>query len=251
MAPQSTTSKPEERVQAIQPPPGLAAPPGLELPLPSLAPPPGLEGLVLPSLAPPPGLEGLARADEEDTVWISNLPNNLCKHKVLQVTFQQAQLEKFVSSFVTKPGVPCGEAHVKFTDRDAALRCARHFHGRNWGGFRVSAELLQSETSKQASLNAMSADAPVFVPTFEFSVGAPAFTPMPEFSMMNYMMAPEFSFMAGMMNPMLTTLATDVSADDAPLKVHSLIGSDVSTEDEASGSEDDKELDTQSITLSC
>lgn len=223
-------------------PPGLSLPPGLEMPSPRLAPPPGFEDTAGdiknavgdtesgPSPLSPMYVPGypVAPVQSEATVWIYNLPSNLCQDVVLEATLQQAQLDKFVSNFVTKSGSPCGEAHVNFTNRDAALRCTRHFDGRRWGGFEVSAQLSEKSKkstgakSKLSSKN-LSADAPVFVPSFSLSAQAPEFTPMPG---------------------MMSSLMTMVTADSAPLKVSCLFESDVSTDDGASvRSEDDKELD--------
>lgn len=235
-------------------PPGLALPPGLELSLPSLSPPPGLESCAEgaePSDLSPMYVKSklvIPASNAEDTVWIHNLPNNLCQKKVLEVTLQQAHLDKDVSSFTAKPGAPCGEAHIKLTSREAARRCASHFHGRRWGGFDVCAELIPAErvktsgkSKKKGSSKTLSADAPEFSFTPAMSADAPVF--VPSFGGFSAD-APEFNFSFGLsaqaaeFTPM--SFKTKVGADDEPLKVSSMIGSDVSTDDGASETEDIK-----------
>jgi hypothetical protein len=100
---------------------------------------------------------------------------------MMNATLEQAQLDKFVCGFITQPGSlngrtgPRGEALITLTNMDAAVRCARHFHGRRWdaSGIAVTAQLMpvkappkprrMPSTRLQPSFT-LSAEAPEFVP---------------------------------------------------------------------------------------
>jgi hypothetical protein len=155
-------------------PPGLAFPPGLE-------PPPGLA---------PPGLGGddyvsddsATSAEEDPTVRIVNLPNHLMSKAMMEVTLEQANLDKYVVKFDATPGVQRGEAVITFTCFDAAQRCTRHFNGRRWdaSGILVSAEVLTPKVPPTAEpAFVFSAAVPEFVPLkpFAFSSNVPEFIP--------------------------------------------------------------------------
>jgi len=66
---------------------------------------------------------------------------------MLAATLEQAQLDKYVLGFVTRPGACRGEAIVTLANADAAVHCAQHFHGRRWdvSGIMVTAQLLTQE----------------------------------------------------------------------------------------------------------
>lgn len=98
---------------------------------------------------------------------------------------------------------------MTFSNRDAAMRCFRHFHGQMWRGIVTTARLLPN-TATLAAPKQMSADAPDFVPMSGLSADAPEFVPMP-----------------GLLDVYL------------PSKVDPAVASDVSTEDGESETEDD------------
>jgi hypothetical protein len=161
-----------QQATAVFSPPGLT-PPGLEMPL---EPPPGL--------APPPGLSGIDRASpspmyvsgsltkpaiklaQGPTVRIANLPNHLMTKAMMEVTLEQANLDKFVSDIRTVRGAQRGEAFITLTSTDAAIRCARHFNGRRWdaSGALVIAELQLLEVAPAQPSFAFSSAAAEFVP---------------------------------------------------------------------------------------
>lgn len=157
-------------------PPGLAPPPGLELPCTepeSLAPPPGLEQKPdESSLSPMYVSSPLCPPASGITVQITSLPNHLLSDAMMNATLEQAKLDKFVLRIVTKPGVHRGDALLTFTTMDAGIRCSRHFHGRRWdaSGVMVNAWLLPEKAPKKSRPTkpkpsfTLSAEAPVFVP---------------------------------------------------------------------------------------
>jgi len=156
---------------AMSPPPGLLMPPGLvcaakksgkynaaPIPVPpGLEPPRGSVGdaglhrsLRTASVKILPGLHMPAPASVKGAaVRISCLPNHILSDAMMGATLEQAQLDKFVLSFVTRPGVCRGEAIVTLTSAEAAIRCAQHFHGRRWdvSGVMVTAKLLPQEVN--------------------------------------------------------------------------------------------------------
>jgi hypothetical protein len=161
-------------------PPGLAFPPGLEPP-PGLAPPPGLGGDDDVSENHSPD-HSAASAEEDPTVRIVNLPNHLMSKAMMEVTLEQANLDKYVVKFDAIPGVQRGEAIITFTCFDVAERCARHFNGRKWdaSGILVSAEVLTPKVPPTAQpAFVFSATVPEFVPLkpFAFSSNVPEFIP--------------------------------------------------------------------------
>jgi len=113
-------------------------------------------------------------------VQISGMPNHLLSKMMMEATLQQARLEKFVIDISTKPGGSCGDALIILSNRDAAVRCARHFDGRRWGSVAVRALVITPEpaaTVQETSSNFLNVDAPTFVPAFMLSAKAPEFIP--------------------------------------------------------------------------
>lgn len=138
----------------------------------AVAPPPGLEAMEVGTLAPPPGLmddevaelpagslapPGLCWGAAEDDaacelaaptfqVALRGLPNKILSEPMMEAVLQQAGLEG-VLLFSTEAGKPCGEALVSFTSREAAEKCAAHFHGCQWdpSGREVTAEVILPE----------------------------------------------------------------------------------------------------------
>jgi len=86
------------------------------------------------------------------TVQISSLPNHLLSDAMMNATLDQAQLEDFVVGFITKPGAQRGEALITLSTADAAVKCARHFHGRRWdaSGITVDARVLGGDSKADA-----------------------------------------------------------------------------------------------------
>jgi len=223
--------KTADRKASIMPPPGVAPPPGLELPQ-TVSPPPGLEeeaaGALDPMyvkvkpMKPRPRVNGV-------TVQISSLPNHLLNDAMMSATLEQARLDKFVSCFVTKPGAHRGEALITLGSMDAAIRCARHFHGRSWdaSGVPVIAQLLtswgcQASIPKAGPVQHWMAPSNFYPMTSTRAVRGSK--PKPSFTLSAE--APEF-----------------VPGALEAVKMKSIIGSDVSTEDgESASSSDEKEV---------
>lgn len=236
---------------------------------PGLAPPPGLELLQGPKktqkknkiVAQPPGLEQAAAQRKEKasrdnacmspmyitshlsaaptplrapecgfTVEVSSLPNHILSDAMLGASLEQALLDKFVTGFITKPGQQRGEAFITLTTMDAALKCAKHFHGRRWdaSGITVSARLQSNKlcppltpplpnfaSSKQTKTFAQKAHkAAAEKESFALSAEAPEFIP------------------GGVLQELVAPAR----------KATSTIGSDASTEDgESASSSDEKE----------
>jgi len=153
----SATDAPTSR--SVMPPPGLVAPPGLELPAHLLAPPPGLD-----DSHPTP-------ANIKATVRISGLPSHIASDRMFEVMLQQAGLDEFVANFSATPGKPFGQATVNLTAEDAASRCAHHFHGRCWGDAVVQARVDVPEASSRPHSTAAAKSA------FTFSLAASEFIP--------------------------------------------------------------------------
>merc|ERR1719240_1050836 len=174
----------EQTDAVLRLPPGLAPPPGLELPCEprKVLAPPGLDKskrtpkpkknkddaapmYILPEATgmPCPPAFGV-------TVKISSLPNHLLNKAMMTATLEQARLDTFVSGIMTKPGAQRGEALITFTDPKAAVQCARHFNGRRWdaSGSLVTAQILP-----------VAHPAPVSVPmpSFRLSAEAAEFVP--------------------------------------------------------------------------
>lgn len=65
-------------------------------------------------------------------------------------TLEQALLDEEVLNFVCRPGMCRGDAVITLKTEDAAVRCAKHFHGRRWdvSGIMVTAKLLSEETNQ-------------------------------------------------------------------------------------------------------
>lgn len=196
-------------------PPGLAPPPGLELPArpQTIAPPPGLgetAGDRLASASPMYVASSLNVPAHGATVQISSLPNHILSDAMMSATLDQAQLDKFVIKFVTKPGAQRGEAIITLSSQDAAVRCARHFHGRRWdsSGIPVSARVMGGNV-KAAPKQPMKA--PTLKKSFAFSTAAAEFVP----------------------GGFLTTSSTRQSTKET---VTPSMGSDVSTDDGESAS---------------
>lgn len=202
----------------------MVLPPGLEPP-PGLPTPPGLERPKSMTVAPPPGLEKIDHGAEdvappllgEVTVQISNLNQHVLSEIVLESILHQANLDRFVSSMTLHHGAHGGEAFVVLTNRDAALRCARHFHGQCQAGLMVTARLMPP-VPKTAS-KTLSAEAPTFVPTSALSADAPEFIPM-----------------SGMLHQYLTAAATKTRKSELKR-----VESDVSTNDGGSAAASDNE----------
>jgi hypothetical protein len=85
---------------------------------------------------------------------------------MMEVTLEQANLDKFVSDIRTVRGAQRGEAFITLTSTDAAIRCARHFNGRRWdaSGALVIAELQLLEVAPAQPSFAFSSAAAEFVP---------------------------------------------------------------------------------------
>jgi hypothetical protein len=176
-------------------------------------------------------------------VEISSLPNNICNQMMMEATLQQARLDEFVLSVVTKPGQPHGEAVVNLSTREAAIQCVCHFDGRRWGGVTVSARLATPDVTPPMTekTSYFSADAPVFMPSF-LSAAAAEFVPS-GFSVDAYEFVPAgFSADAPAFIPAGFTVDAPAFIPVATItKVGSLMSFDVSTDEGDSASDDDKE----------
>lgn len=196
-------------------------PPGLDLPLPTggddecpvmLAMPPGLTESVADDAPMYVSSKLVPQVQKGVTVHVVNLPNRLLSDIMMQATLEQTQVAELVTSYVTKPGKPYGEAFVTLMSTDAAIQVVRHFCGRCWdsSGVTVDAWLVPSVGTPSpppaatfglkkgpkkvkptytpempASVSKpLSADAPTFVPSFSslsptsaLSAEAPEFIP--------------------------------------------------------------------------
>jgi len=173
------TKKQQQVVDTIEPPPGLAPPPGL----------PVLSGSARkkaakrladsdlagcpPGLSLPPGLEPIAEdaatsestaagddsstaspaygSEEMHQVQLTGLPNEILSDMMFQAVLQQAQLGGAYANFSTTRGKRFGKALINFTSEFAAEWCVQHFHGRSWAadGTVVNACLLSSSRSEK------------------------------------------------------------------------------------------------------
>lgn len=158
------------------------------------------------------------------TVQVSSLPNHILSDAMMSATLDQAQLDKFVLNFVTKPGACRGEAIITLSSTDAAIKCARHFHGRRWdaSGIPVNAQVVKAKASPKplptysalATASALPMSAPALKKkSFAFSAAAVAFVP----GMLQTTSAPSKATF---------TIGSDVSTDD---------GDSVSSSDEKDG----------------
>lgn len=200
-------------------PPGLAFPPGLE-------PPPGL--------TPPPGLGAdeevpeVPAAVEDPTVRVVNLPNHLMNKAIMEVTLEQANLDKYVVKFDVIPGPQRGEAIITLTSFAAAERCAHHFNGRRWdaSGTVVRAEVLNAPVI------------PAVHPAFVFSSAVPEFVPLQPFAFSSDV--PEFVPRAEKKRNQKVKVHQrrgSASQSTTGSASQSTTGSDISTNDSSSGDE--------------
>jgi hypothetical protein len=125
---------------------------------------------------------------QECRVRVRGLPKAILSDDMMEVIFQQANLEQELLEYTVELEGPTGrgEAIVLLASRVAAERCARHFNGRRWdaSGVAVDATII---TPKPAESGVLSANAPVFVPMFSglsanapgqtMSANAPVFVP--------------------------------------------------------------------------
>lgn len=151
-------------------------------------------------------------------VRVRGLPKAILSDDMMEVIFQQANLEQDLLEYTVKleGHTGRGEVIVSLASRVAAERCARHFNGRRWdaSGVAVDATIV---TPKPAESGPLSANAPVFVPMLSgLSANAPGQTMSAN--------APVF-----------------VPKEPAFVTALTPIGSDQSTDTGDSGSEDDKE----------
>lgn len=173
----------------------------------------------------------------EATVKISNLPNHLMSDAMMMATLEQAKLDEFVTSVVTKRGefnsrglqLSRGEACVTFTSVDAACRCAVHFHGRKWdaSGSPVSAQVLTPKPAPKPS------PTPAFVPSTKLA-SKPTKTTNKMFKESSFALSAQAAeFVPGVPTP------ANPSKKASTIQL-SRIGSDVSTEDGDSASSSDE-----------
>eukprot|EP00428_Durinskia_dybowskii_P017509 CAMPEP_0170226392 /NCGR_PEP_ID=MMETSP0116_2-20130129/12907_1 /TAXON_ID=400756 /ORGANISM="Durinskia baltica, Strain CSIRO CS-38" /LENGTH=380 /DNA_ID=CAMNT_0010477117 /DNA_START=116 /DNA_END=1258 /DNA_ORIENTATION=- len=121
----TTASKPETRLPAAVPPPGLALPPGLEA------------------------------SQAVCEVLIHGLPNKLLSEPMMDAILQQAGFTSdVVVGFSATPGKPCGKVAVRFSCEASARRCVAHFAGCQWdqSGSGVTATLVQLRAPSSADM---------------------------------------------------------------------------------------------------
>jgi len=115
-------------------------------------------------------------APQEHKVLLSGLPAAMLSEPMLRVMLGQAQLEDGVIAMSTRPG----KALLTFSSLAWACQCIMHYNGLQWGssGIPISAMLVRTVktgTTPVVNKNAMSANAPTFVP---MSASAPVFVPL-------------------------------------------------------------------------
>jgi len=136
----------------IEFPPGLPAPPGLDMET--------LMEKASALMASP--------AESVCKVTIRGLPNKLLSEPMFEAVLQQAGLDSGVERFSVKPGKPVSLATVIFSSRAAAALCVAHFQGCQWdqSGVEVVATIAHSDDLCKRDLmqSGMSAEAPAFEP---------------------------------------------------------------------------------------
>lgn len=156
-----------------RPPPGLAPPPGLELPDEALSPGPENQEEPLPEKPEEPEVEQQEPEPQQYKVLLQNLPETMLKECMLQVMLEQAKLND-ATDFSFRAN---GKALITFSTYASVGKCIGHFDGRKWGSssMPVSATYVRTVKSGQnqsendappqeTKVRSMSADAPAFVP---------------------------------------------------------------------------------------
>lgn len=165
------------------PPPGLAAPPGLEHLQGYCSSPPGL---VQQAAADVPKAQAAKVQAEAYQVKITGLSDLMMNEAMIETMLEQAGLEEGIKKVSTKG------SHVllSFSSLKWVSPCVRHFNGRPWGknGVPVSAvDVSVLEPKKQEELvlkaNVVSSLEPLFVTSSfskmsAFSANAPVFVPL-------------------------------------------------------------------------
>eukprot|EP00928_Gymnodinium_smaydae_P023198 TRINITY_DN19234_c0_g2_i1.p1 TRINITY_DN19234_c0_g2~~TRINITY_DN19234_c0_g2_i1.p1 ORF type:complete len:414 (-),score=110.68 TRINITY_DN19234_c0_g2_i1:406-1566(-) len=170
---------------AVEPPPGLAPPPGFEAAAASsdssgsqcLSPPPGLAGEST-SQDSIGSVNAAAAAQPTEgalQVTISGLPNDILSEAMFEAVLQQAGLDGVIVSFTTSKGKSWGKAVVVVSDAFTAEWCANHFRGRRWNssGTEVIARISPVAGAKAPEKTA----APGFVGSSGLSAQAAEFQP--------------------------------------------------------------------------
>lgn len=123
---------------------------------------------------------------DEFRVLLNNLPQTMLQECMFRVMLEQAKLDTDVTNLCFKTR---GEVLITLTTDAAAVKCVKHFHGRQWGAsaspvvakYETPVEVAKVVTGPCAPVAFLSAGAPVFIPppwlSNKLSAHAAAFVP--------------------------------------------------------------------------
>lgn len=98
---------------------------------------------------------GQGQAKGPAAVNLQDLPTALCRQNFLEAMMDQAGLTGNVLGCIFGQDQDVGKALIYLTDRNAAQKCAAHFHGCSWGnsGPPVMAQVVDAPTGHNGPVN--------------------------------------------------------------------------------------------------